>query len=58
MKDDFQFAVVGAIAALIIIGLVILAVTDSNPIELHGALLFILGGLVGVAMPKKSDGGK
>jgi len=56
MKDDFQFAAVAAIAALVVVCLTVLAVTDSNPIELHGALLFILGGLVGVAVPK--NGGK
>jgi len=54
MKDDFQFAAVAAIAALVVVCLTVLAVTDSNPIELHGALLFILGGLVGVSVPKGS----
>ena len=56
MKDDLQFVAVAAVAALIVVCLTVLAVTDSNPIELHGALLFILGGLVGVAVPK--SGGK
>ena len=56
MKDDLQFAIVAAVAGLIVVCLTVLAVTDSNPIELHGALLFILGGLVGVAVPKNGGG--
>jgi len=56
MRDDLQFVTVAAVAALVVVCLTVLAITDSNPIELHGALLFILGGLVGVAVPKNGGG--
>jgi hypothetical protein len=52
MRDDFQFAALAILAAAILAGEVVLAVTNSGPAELHGALLFILGVLGGAAVPK------
>ena len=53
MRDDFQFAALAVIALALIVGEIILAITASDPTSLHGVLLVVVGGLVGVAIPGK-----
>jgi hypothetical protein len=53
VRDHVQFITLGVIALTLVVAEVVLAITSSDPSELHAALLIVIGGMLGVAVPTK-----